>query len=40
MTERRTKPVVVLLLALAGLLLAVPTSAQVDKTTVKINGMI
>ncbi len=40
MTEKRTKPAVVLLLALIGLLLAVPTSAQVEKATVKINGMI
>lgn len=40
MTDRRTKQAVVLLLALTGLLAAVPASAQVEKATVKINGMI
>lgn len=40
MTEKRTKRAAVLLLALTSLLLAVPTSAQVEKATVKINGMI
>ncbi len=41
MAEKRTRQVVVvLLLAFSGLLLAVPTPAQVDKATVKINGMI
>lgn len=40
MMERRTKQAVVLLLALTSLVLAVPTLAQVDKATVKINGMI
>ncbi len=40
MTKRRTKQAVALLLALTGLVLAVPTSAQVEKATVKMNGMI
>jgi heavy-metal-associated domain-containing protein len=40
MTEKRTRQVVALLLALSGLLLAMPASAQVEKATVKINGMI
>ncbi len=40
MTKRRTKQAAVLLLALTGLLLAMPASAQVEKATVKINGMI
>ncbi len=40
MTEKRTRQAVVVLLALTGLVLAAPTSAQVDKATVKINGMI
>ncbi len=40
MIKRRTKQTVALLLALAGLLIAVPASAQVEKATVKINGMI
>jgi len=40
MTERRKNQAVVLLLALASLMFAVPASAQVEKATVKINGMI
>ncbi len=40
MTEKRTNQAVVLLLALTSLVLAEPTSAQIDKATVKINGMI
>ncbi len=40
MTEKRTNQAVILLLALTSLVLAVPTAAQVEKATVKINGMI
>jgi uncharacterized protein (DUF2141 family) len=40
MAERKTKHVMALLLAVAVLALAVPASAQVEKATVKINGMI
>lgn len=42
MAEKNTKRVVALLLALVVLALAAPNpaSAQVEKATVKINGMI
>jgi uncharacterized protein (DUF2141 family) len=40
MGDRKTKRVVALLLALAVLVLVAPASAQVEKVTVKINGMI
>ena len=40
MTMNRTKRFAALLLAAASLLAAVPASAQVQKATVKIDGMI
>jgi hypothetical protein len=40
MTRKWTKRWAVLLVVLAGLLAAVPSFAQVEKATVKINGMI
>lgn len=40
MTPSKIKQAVILLLAVTCLLAAVPASAQVDKATVKINGMI
>ncbi len=40
MTRHMKKKFAVLLLGLAALLVAVPVSAQVEKATVKIDGMI
>lgn len=40
MTTNRTKQTAALLLALIALLAVAPASAQVEKATVKINGMI
>jgi hypothetical protein len=40
MSTNRTRQGAALLLLLASLLAAVPASAQVQKATVKINGMI
>jgi hypothetical protein len=40
MTKKRARQWAFLLVALAGLLAAAPAFAQVEKATVKINGMI